>query len=351
MRPDRQWFFTAPNSQIYTDVFAPANLTKPLNNYPRHFVFTLDLPVTEHHYPTTVIQYSGSPSEISHHLGNNGTSFGLVTLTGAMASTAGIGREPTAKEELRGTHIQSINCDAVSERRLLPIFRAEREFSAGWSHINDAKKALDFNGLKQPLGTYAISSDNLRTDASCNGEKTYNTILVKKLHTWNNTHANGLETSVDGVPVSQIESLVVELKLNSARSVIPSQKQIRSAYPRLTQRQLRNLDKGLANIDLVFSSGELRSNKVLTIDPVKYADQWIRITIPMEKMNYYREVDYKRTYTTYQAAKNHRYTGLIINAESQSRKTVQHLMDGKAGAVPLFKELDVSIRRIDYVLK
>lgn len=314
-------------------------------------MFTFDLPVTEHHYPTTVIQCSGCLSNISHHLEHNGSSFGLAALTGAMASTAGIGREPTAKEEFRGTYIQSIHCGAGSEPRMLPIFQAEREFSAGWSHINDPNKASDFNGLKQPLSAYAVRRDNLRTDASCNGEKTYNAILVKKLHTWNNTHANGLETGVDGVPVSEIESLVVELKLNSARSVIPSPKHIRSVYPRLTQRQLRNLDRGLANIDLVFSAGELRSNKVVTIDPAKYADQWVRITIPIEKMNYYREVDYKRTYTTFQTAKNHRYTGLIINAESQSRKTVQHLMDGKAGAAPLFKELDISIRRIGYVLK
>ena len=182
-------------------------------------------------------------------------------------------------------------------------------------------------------------------------ESTYRAILVKKLHTWNNTHANGLETRIDGVPISEVDHLVVELKLHSSRSFIPSLKQIRTAYPRLTRRQLRSLDKSMANIDLVFSAGELRSNKVLTIDPVKYADQWIRITIPMEEMNYYREVDYKRTYTTYHAAKNHRYTGLVINAESQNRKTVQHLMDGKVGAVPLFKELDISIRRIDYVLK
>lgn len=275
----------------------------------------------------------------------------LATPLPAGGPIASDNREPGVEEEVGSAYIKVIDCGTEPPGALATIFSPERNFSAGWSHINDPNKTADFIALRQPPSAYIISDGNLSADASCNGEKTYRAILVKKLHTWNNTHANGLETTVDGGSVGDVESLVVELKLNSAGSVIPSPKQIRAAYPRLTRKQVRSLDKGLANIDLVFSSGELRSNTILTIDPAKYADKWIRITIPMEKMNYYREVDYKRTYTTYQAAKNHRYTGLIINAESQHRKTVQHLLEGRAGAVQLFKELDISIRRIEYVMK
>lgn len=328
-------------------------------------MFTLNLPATEAHYvPPVVMQCVGCAASVAGGQSHNPTSWSFYAAKGVVtiASSAATSMPPAippmvtatsrkSAAEIGGVYIQVIDCGTAPHGRLATIFSPERTFSAGWSHIDDPGKAADFTALQQPPNTYSINSANLRVDASCNGEKTYRATLVKKLHTWNNTHANGLETTVNGTPVGDIDSVVVELKLNSAGSVIPSPKQIRAAYPRLTRKQLRNLDKGMANIDLVFSAGELRANKVLTIDPQEYADKWLRITIPMEKMHYYREVDYKRTYTTYQAAGDHRFTGLVINAESQHRKTVQHLTDGRAGAVQLFKELDVSIRRIGYVMK
>jgi hypothetical protein len=248
--------------------------------------------------------------------------------------------------------IQTITCNGEETRgRALPIFNAERNFSSGWSHINNPEKAADFLELQQPYDHYDITKEKLREDPTCNDEKTYSAVLVKKFHTWENTHANGLQTEIEPIPVANIASLVIELKLNSAGSVIPSRQQIANAFPWMTPAQVRNLDKGAANIDLVLSSGNARANKILTIDQSKYADKWLRITIPMERLNYYDEVNYARTPKRYESERSRAYTNLIITAESFNRKTVQSITGGTAATNPLFKEVDISIRRIYYTLK
>lgn len=250
-----------------------------------------------------------------------------------------------------GSHIQHVGCGAAVGHPALTLFDMDHPFSAGWNHIGDPAKAADFSGLRQPFSAYAINHGNFHQDTTCTNERSYRTLLVKKLHTWNNSHANGLETHFEGLPVNAIESLVIELKLHSERSFIPSIQQIHAVYPQLSKAQVRSLDKGMANIELVLSAGKYRANQILTIEPDIYADQWVRITIPLENMNHYTEVDYARTPMSYSAAATQRYTSLIINAESQSRKTVQHLMNRQAGKVQLFKELDISIRNIQYLLK
>ena len=248
--------------------------------------------------------------------------------------------------------IQTITCNGEAPLgRALTIFSTERNFSSGWSHISNPEKAADFLELQQPPDRYDITSAQLREDPSCNGEKTYRAVLVKKFHTWENTHANGLQTDVEPIAVADIASLVIELKINSAGSLIPSRQQIANAFPWMTPAQVRNLDKGAANIDLVLSSGNARANKILTIDQSKYADKWLRITIPMERLNYYDEVNYVRTPRRYEAEKDQAYDNLIITAESLNRKTVQSITGGTAATNPLFKEVDISIRRIYFTLK
>lgn len=256
-----------------------------------------------------------------------------------------------SKGTVDGTYLQEIICGGDAPGQTITIFSAERNFSGSWNHIANPAKAGDFIDLKQPFGNYSTTGDKLREDATCNGEKTYRTVLVKKLHTWENTHSNGLQTGLEAIPVETIESLVIELKVNSAGSVIPSRQQIASTFPWLTPGQVRNLDKGAANIDLVLSSGAARANKILTIDQNRYADKWLRITIPMAHLNYYDEVNYVRTPSRYDEAHNQAYDNLIITAESHNRKTVQNLTGGAAGTNPLFKEVDISIHRVYYVLK
>lgn len=257
-----------------------------------------------------------------------------------------------SRETVDGSVIQTITCNGDAPlARTVSIFSAERNFPSGWSHISNPEKAADFLELQQPYDHYDVSGKKLREDPTCNGEKTYRTVLVKKFHTWENTHANGLQTDVEPIAVADIASLVIELKINSAGSLIPSRQQIANAFPWMTPAQVRNLDKGAANIDLVFSSGNARANKILTIDQSKYADRWLRITIPMERLNYYDEVNYVRTPQRYEGEKNRSYTNLTITAESLNRKTVQSIMGGTAASNPLFKEVDISIRRIYLTLK
>lgn len=260
----------------------------------------------------------------------------------------GVGSTET---KVDGTYLQEIHCGVDAADNANTIFSAERNFSAGWNHIANPEKAGDFIDLQKPFDAYNINGDKLQKDNSCDGEQTYRTVLVKKFHTWENTHSNGLQTGLEAIPTGAIKSLVIELKVNSAGSVIPSRQQIANTFPWLTPAQVRNLDKGVANIDLVLSSGTARANKILSIDQSKYADKWLRITVPMERMNYYDEVNYVRTPSRYDAVKNLAYTNLTITAESHNRKTVQSLTGGAAGTNPLFKEVDLSIHRIYYVRK
>lgn len=254
-------------------------------------------------------------------------------------------------EKLEGVYIQEIQCGAPIPGRTVTLFSEERNFSDGWSHINNPQKAGDFVELQQPYHHYNITPDRLQEDASCGDAKTYSAVLVKKLHTWDNTHSNGLQTQIEPIPVDAIESLVIELKVNSAGSAIPSRQQIAATFPWLQPGQVRHLDKGAANLDLVLSSGTLHANKVLTINQSKYADKWLRITIPMEQLNYYQEENYVRTPSRYRAVQDQAYKSLTITAESHDRKTVQSLTGGTAGNLPLFKEVDIAIHRIAFIVK
>jgi len=306
-------------------------------------LFLIDLPVFQDHYAAVQTAQVG---QHQMNLGADGAPQAQSFITAAVQD-----RVKTPVEKVNGTYIQEITCGSEMPGNAQTLFGPTQNFTGGWSHINNPEKAPDFVGLKQPYGFYDIKSTNLVSDPTCGGESTYQTILVKKFHTWDNTHSNGLETQIEGDAVGRIQSLVIEMKINSARSVIPSPREIETLYPNLNSTQLASLDSGLANIDLVFSTGNWRSNKILTIDPRLYADKWLRITIPMEKMNYYREVNYVRTYTSYRASKGKRYKGLIINAESQNGQTLQRLTGGKPGQAKLFKEVDIAIHRIAYLMK
>lgn len=277
--------------------------------------------------------------------------FGLLAFTFVLANCSGFGGRPTATEEtVAGTLLQEIGCGEAIPARTFTLFSAERNFSSGWNHIANPEKAADFQALSQPYSSYNTNADQLREDDTCNGEKTYRTVLVKKFHTWDNTHANGLQTEIEEIPLADIASLEIELKVNSAWSVIPSKQQIAETFPWLTQAQVRLLDRGEANIDLVLSTGTSRANKILTIDQRKYANKWLRISIPVEHLNYYDEVNYVRTPGRYQDVKELAYRNLTITAESHNRKTVQSITGG-VGTKPLFKEVDISIRSIHFVLK
>jgi hypothetical protein len=277
--------------------------------------------------------------------------FSLTTLTLLLVNCSSLGDPMFAGRALAdGTFLQEITCVEGPPAHSVTIFSAHRNFSSAWNHIANPAKAGDFLDLRQAFSRYNTAADQLQEDTSCNSEQTYRAVLVKKFHTWDNTHANGLQTEMDAIPVTKIKNVVIELKLNSAGSVIPSRQQIAEAFPWLTPGQVRMLDRGTANIDLVLSNGAARANKILTIDQSKYADKWLRITIPMQHLNYYEEVDYVRSPRPYDAAIEETYNTLNITAESHNRKTVQSLT-GSAGTRPLFKEVDLSIRRIYYDLK
>ncbi len=254
-------------------------------------------------------------------------------------------------EQINGTSIEKIDCgqgDLPGNTR--SIFSASNTFDgSSWSHVTDPSKAGDFNGLRQPLNEYGTGGVSSSSD--CSGDGTHNVTLVKKYHTWENTHSNGLKKGVNGVAVGDIESLVIELKINSNGTYVPTVQDVRQAYPFLSEGQVNELDQGMVNIDFVFEAGDKRSNKILRIDQNKYADEWIRITIPMENMDYYSEVNYNRTYTDYNGSRGQSYNGLTVDAETQSGSTVQALNGGTPGGAFLFKEVDVSIHRIDYILR
>ena len=227
----------------------------------------------------------------------------------------------------------------------------------GWNHVNGVGS---FETVALEPRDYAISANNYQPDATCGGDKTLSVVLAKKTYDWDRQHANGLESQFAGEELTfgDVESVVLELRIDTSRSVLPQPGDYQERYgDLLTAEQLAELDGGKINLELtLFGSGStpdqpfMNAGTMIEVDPVQFGDGWVRVKIPRGQLTFYTEKSYERTEVGADQHQDLLVQGLRINPETSSgnevRVYVGDAFDVKAKP-ELFKEMALSFHIIE----
>lgn len=242
------------------------------------------------------------------------------------------------------------------------LFDGQTNLLAGWSH---ATKSPEFAALTYPPEAYRVDASAWVASQECSGEKVFQTILVKKLGTWQGSHTNGIEPLFDraNIRFEDVESVVLELKLVGEKTRLVDSKTYYQHYEAVaTPEQLDTIDRQQYNFGITLfganfqdqSIATLNSQTLITFDPDTQQDQWLRVTLPVAAMQSYLEQHYSPTPVLLAQHAAQQVMGLRINPETASGKVVRHI-NGKpweTKAPPeLFKEMAIQFRRVALVLK
>jgi hypothetical protein len=240
----------------------------------------------------------------------------------------------------------------------------------GWSHIV-ASGVYTGLGLTGTDPHYDIPGP-IAADASCNNAETMRVILVKKFGNWEQQHSNGIEPSITTKKTfSDVQSIVLEFKINSEHTVLPSAALLQTTYPHLSPAQIAQLDSGKVNLAISIISprdNEDRSvgdtdgqaQRFIEIDPVNF-DSWLRVTIPFEGMNFYTVDDYRKSLSSLAALANTPVDVIQINPEIYGNRrsaseigTFGNVVRSFTGATytpEVFKEIDITVKKVEVIWK
>jgi hypothetical protein len=185
-------------------------------------------------------------------------------------------------------------------------------------------------------------------------------VLAKKTYDWDRQHANGMESSfpTEELTFGEVDSLVLVLRLDPARTHLPSAQDLAAAYgDRLTAQQLAELDSGEINLELtLFGEGAtadqpfMNAGAIIAVDPAQAAAEWVRVQVPRADLMFYTEENYVRTEVGSDEWQDLRVQGLRINPETAEGLTVRHFVlddfDVQAKS-ELFKEMALTFALIE----
>lgn len=200
---------------------------------------------------------------------------------------------------------------------------AEHAYPAGQAEIQPPWDGLAHDPTDP---RYDLANLQATEDDSCNGLLTKTGIVVTKYANWHHQHSNEFVPPLlnENKTFGDVDSVVLELRLNSDNTVIPSQEELAAIYddklaevhtavqaslaeseangtdpqfsPRddidLTDFNYDRLDQEKAVFAVALQNvgtgaDNVQTERYIEIDPAQYADQWIRITIPFESMDFF----------------------------------------------------------------
>lgn len=260
-----------------------------------------------------------------------------------------------------GYRIETLDAAAPAGRattaatNALVLFGADVNRLAGWSHI--VTNPERFPHARFAPKAYAVDDTGLGTDG---GARVFHTVLIKKLGDWDQQHVNGLEPRFDAAApaLGDVRAIVLELKLDAARSRLPSVEELAKRYGALlTPAQLAELDNGRAHLGVsVFEAGfnahdgsALHGTVFVEFDPARHFDRWLRVTIPVEALEFYFEKNYAHTPAERTAHLARRLVGLRINPETRTSLVARNFLLERFGPqVPeCYKEISLTLRRLE----
>lgn len=225
---------------------------------------------------------------------------------------------------------------------------------SGWNHTTNGS-TTEWANLKK-TGTHYNFSTSAKTNDSCSNVDTINMVLVKKIADWDRQHSNGFERNIlaHGYKFGDIENLVVDIKINSANTSIPSVASLKTTYASyVNAATIDALDEGKVNVDITLHDGANLFGKIIVqLDQETLKDQWVRVTVPMNKVSFYQEINYNRTTKTLADLSNVVIQRMLIVGETKKGAVLRGDINPWTTSVPeTFKELDLSFKKIELQLK
>ena len=181
-------------------------------------------------------------------------------------------------------------------------------------------------------------------------------VLVKKIADWDRQHSNGFERNIlaHGYKFGDIENLVVDIKINSTNTSIPSVASLKTIYASyVSAATIDALDEGKVNLDITLHDGANLFGKIIVqLDQETLKDQWVRVTVPMNKVSFYQEINYNRTTKTLADLSNVVIQRMLIVGETKKGAVLRGDINPWTTSVPeTFKEMDLSFKKIELQLK
>jgi hypothetical protein len=290
---------------------------------------------------------SSSQAESSSSQSSLGESVGSATnytkYTVAEISNCGLGVSAANK-----TFALFADYDSSAQDQMLLDF-------GSWNHATNGS-TTEWVNLKYTGATYNYSN-TAKMNSSCNGVDTLNMILVKKIADWDHQHANGFKkiTTPYGYKYGDISNLIIDLKINSAKTFIPEIATLKTTYTSYVNASVVDaLDEGKVNIGITMYDGtSLNAAINIQLDQSTLLDKWVRVTIPVKDMTFYNEVSYNRTPKTLADLSNVVINEVLFVAETKSGVVLRNtILNNWSTATPeTFKEMDLSFKKIEFQLK
>jgi hypothetical protein len=227
---------------------------------------------------------------------------------------------------------------------------------SGWNHsTNENAGRPEWKLLKHAGATYNFNT-TAKVNDTCNGTDTINMVFAKKIADWDFQHMNGFERNIlaHGYKFGDIENLVFDVKINSAKTTVPSVASIKTTYASyVNAATVDALEDGKVNIGITLGdSTNLNGAIIFQIDQAALSDQWVRVTIPMSKLSFYQEINYNRTNKTLADLSNVVIKRLLVVGETKSGAVLRGNINPWSTSVPeTFKEMDISFKKIEFQLK
>lgn len=229
---------------------------------------------------------------------------------------------------------------------------------SGWNHTTNGN-ASEWVNLKNAGSTYNFST-SAKVNEGCNNADTLNMVLVKKIADWDRQHANGFERNIlaHGYKFGDIENLVLDVKINSAKTAIPTVAALKSTYSSIgvDDSTIETLESGKVNIGIVIFDGKadtvLSATRIIELDQALFADKWIRVTIPLKDLKFCSTTNYNCTVKTPADLGNTVIAGIQFVAETKSGLVLRNHIKSWSNTTPeTFKEMDLSFKKIEFQLK
>jgi hypothetical protein len=231
---------------------------------------------------------------------------------------------------------------------------------SGWNHATNGS-TTEWTNLKLAGSNYNFST-TAKVNSSCNSVDTIDMLLVKKINDWDHQHSNGFERSIlaYGYKFGDIESLTVDVKINSAKTSIPTVESVKNTYNSYLKATaadaVEKLEDGKINIGIVIYDGKTAATwmakKIIQLDQSALGDKWVRVTIPMSGMKHCLEADYNCADKPFSELSNKTIAGIQFVGETKSGAVLRGDISSWSTSIPeTFKEADLSFKKIEFQLK
>ena len=232
---------------------------------------------------------------------------------------------------------------------------------SGWNHTTNGS-ATEWKNLKLAGSNYDFSSSG-KVNSGCNSVDTLDIVLVKKIADWDHQHSNGFERNIlpFALMFGDIENVVLDLKINSAKTSLPSLDSLKTTYAsNVSSETIDGLESSKVNIGMVIYDGKeepiLDAKRIIQLDQSTLADKWIRVTIPMKDLTFCSNSNYNCTPKTLADLSNKLIAGIQFVGETKTGLVLRnHIKEADwniANPPPeTFKEMDVSFKKIEFQLK